>query len=365
MIKAALVVAGLALFVAACSDEIEPDLEVHQGAVTSPLSQAIFAPAYFGTAVNAANNYSWSYIQAYNDVDNDSQTVYYAIVNQNSGPGAGFDQNLQNRITQYLTTQMIQVFGYVNYDDTRPFQDVVTDVTHWKSYGYQGLTGIFFDLADRTTTSATEVGRAEYLAQLVKQTFLDQYSQNGSVFNWGSTNANMEPYVNCGGTPGQGAARNTRVWFVTEEMSQSTFLSSAVPDNVGTTGDTNYRWLVNYNPTHFINLVHGVNTNAGTVQTILDKARRLNAVNVYLTDRLDPNDGTEFGLTEPAGLDPTTGMPFTSRPWNPLAGYNVNPGGSTVWSAQNLAVGGRVYSDFPGSNSDSPPRTTCPAQVSF
>ena len=47
---------------------------------------------------------------------------------------------------------------------------------------------------------------------------------------------------------GGGAPRSARVWFVTEEMSQSTFLN-VIPHSVATTGDANYQWLMNYNPT--------------------------------------------------------------------------------------------------------------------
>lgn len=371
MIKETMVGASVVLFVAACSTQSRPDLVARGRALTTSLDfQYLFVPAYFGSTENPGYDYSWNGIQEYNDPDPDtgSQTVFYAIANENSGPGTGVDPILQGNITRYLTNELIQVFGYVNFASSRSMTDVTTDITAWSHYS--GLTGIFFDVASRTDSSNTNLGRAEYVAELVTSLFADQYGQNGSVFNWGSTNATMEPYVNCVGTPGQGAPRNTRTWFVTEETSQNTYTNVLPNDLVTPPLDSNYSWLTSYNPMHFINLIHGVTQDGSTVQSLMEKSRRLNAFNVYLTDRLDPcscvtptipsgcpandMDNSECGLTDPA-----TG--YSSRPWNPLAGFGV--GGSPVWLDQNLD-GNRGVFAYPGADDDLAPRSTCPAQVS-
>src|SRR4051794_10839307 len=110
MIKAIIAATSLALFATACSDQFDADVEVRQGASTVIWGQYILVPAYF---VNSAptSDYSWYSIQEFNDPDPDtgSETVFYAIVNENSGPGAGFDQALQDKIT-YLSSQLIDVF---------------------------------------------------------------------------------------------------------------------------------------------------------------------------------------------------------------------------------------------------------------
>jgi len=348
--------ASLALFVAACSDDIEPVLEVHQGALTvPPNSQYLFVPAYFPSGIDGQNadvTYDWPAIGWYNDPDPDtgSQTVFYAIVNKNSGPGTAKDDVLQQKITQYMTNQMIQVFGYVNYKmGVLTFDQVKADVMAWKNM-YTGLTGIFFDVANRPDSSALEVGRAEYLAQLVHDNFRDRYGQHGSVFNWGGSYMQMEPYVNCVGSTGQGGGRNTQTWFVTEEMTQSKYMNQ-VPNDLVNSTDANYTWIRNYNPMRFVNLIHGVTSNQ--VSALLDKSRRLNAFNVYLTDRIDPMDSLENGLPDP-------GAGYPSRPWNPLAGFNV--GGTTIWNLENRGVTQGTFA-YPGSD-DPPPRSSCPMQSS-
>src|SRR5947207_15484236 len=106
----------------------------------------------------------------------------------------------------------------------------------------------------------------------------------------------METYVNCLGSTGQGGGRNTQTSFVTEEMTQSKYMNH-VPNDLINSMDTNYTWIRNYNPMRFVNLIHGVTS--GQVSALLDKSRRLNALHAYLTDRIVPMDSPETGLPAP------------------------------------------------------------------
>jgi hypothetical protein len=219
------------------------------------------------------------------------------------------------------------------------------DVQAWASYG--GVTGIFYDDIGQTrpdtTTKAQQdsfVAFARYASNLVA-TYpgLDYQHANphipgASMFNLGSSHGWMDEYVNCT------TNYNTQNYYVIVENSYS--VVTGIPDLVDAqghvTGDTNYRWLLDYSLQRFAVLIYGDGTNptSGTVRAAWTKAANLNAMLVYVTDRT-----------------------FSNNPWGDLATYPVyNAEDNVSWDQQTGFNG--ESATFPGGFGDKAQYPTCP-----
>jgi hypothetical protein len=127
----------------------------------------------------------------------------------------------------------------------------------------------------------------------------------------------MDEYVNCL------ANYNTRNYFMTMETDYTTFMN--IPDNA-INYDPNYNWLPNYGFGHFVTLVHSL-TNVNQVLPVLTKAAAFNAMNVYVTNRIEAIEDPWSDLAaSPYWYSEYNQMIYEQEPPSPQLMYF--PGGS-------------------------------------
>ncbi len=293
--------------------DIQTELQSSQSAFMSAAAGGLMVPAYF--SADAQGDASFAEISA----GHRSLLPEIAIVNAGcdstgrknqqdggcaigGGPGPTRSTYVHDKIA-YLRAQGIKVFGYVwigrvtNGSTTayRPTSDIVADMRAWaENYVDDGnplteLNGFFFDSAYRQT--ADGVPQAEYIALQAGQYAtwsgpavgeIGPTAPGRAIFNWGTTaDTYMRGYLDCVLRLGAGGVDGWN-YVVVQEDAASSFM--------GNNGQLPAWARYQYNPGHFISIVHHASSDAGDTQALLNAARQAwNSAYAYVTDL--PADG--------------------------------------------------------------------------
>lgn len=322
---ASVVGAGVAaVFVVGCAEpEIETQRLASQSAVMNATAGGLVVPAYF--SADSDGDASFAEIAA----GHQSELPEIAIVNAGcdasgnvnpqtggcvigGGPGPGRSAYIHDKIV-YLRARGIKVFGYVwvgrvtknGKAGYRRSDDIIADMRAWaQSYADADnpltvVNGFFFDSAYRATAGG--VGQAEYIAAQAAQfgtwsgPAVGEIGQPGggrSIFNWGTTAGDyMRPYLDCT-LRGTGGATDGWNYVVVQE--------DAATDFLGANGELPTWARAQYNPGHFISIVHHASSDPGDVPELLTAARqRWNSAYAYVTD-LPSADNSHYYSTAPA-----------------------------------------------------------------
>lgn len=334
--------------------DMETELVSSQSAFMSAATGGLIVPAYF--SADAQGDASFAEITG----GHRSNLPEIAIVNAGcdstgrksqqtggcaigGGPGPTRSSYVHDKIA-YLRAQGIKVFGYVWVGSVtaggttayRSTDDIVADMRAWaQNYADDGnpltlVNGFFFDAAYRK--SAGGVPQAEYIAEKAGEYAtwsgpavgeIGTATGGRAIFNWGTTaDAYMRGYLDCVLRLGAGNAEGWNYIVVQED---------AAPDFLTTNGELPSWARYQYNPGHFISIVHHASSDASDTPTLLDAARKAwNSAYTYITDLPTPDDNHYYS-SAPA---------------------------SAVWAAQ-AAQGGTA--DFVYGASEDVFATSCPA----
>jgi len=325
---ASLVVGGtVAIVLVGCGEpELETQRQSSQSAVMSATTGGLIVPAYF--SADSTGDVSFERIAS----GHQSALPEIAIVNAGcdasgkinqqtggcvigGGPGPDRSTYVHDKIA-YLRARGIKVFGYVwvgrvtSGGETRyrSSADIVADMRAWaQNYADDGdpltvLNGFFFDSAYRSTGSG--VAQAEYIAAQAGQYAtwsgpavgeIGTPAGGRTIFNWGTTaGAYMRPYLDCvlRGVPGVDDAGTAWNYVVVQE--------DAAADFMGKNGELPTWARYQYNPGHFISIVHHASADAGDMGALLNAARQAwNSAYTYVTD-LPSADNSHYYSTAPA-----------------------------------------------------------------
>ncbi|HSS37353.1 MAG TPA: hypothetical protein VLT58_01165 [Polyangia bacterium] len=307
---ASVVGAGVvAVAVFGCAEpEIETQRLASQSAVMNATAGGLLVPAYF--SADSGGDTSFAQIAA----GHRSTLPEIAVVNAGcdasgnvdpqtggcvigGGPGPDRSAYVHDKIA-YLRARGIKVFGYVwvgrvttnGKTEYRNSDDIVADMRAWaQNYADDDnpltlVNGFFFDSAYRA--SAGGVAQAEYIAAQAAQygTWsgpavgeIGQSAGGRSIFNWGTTAGDyMRPYLDCT-LRGTGGATDGWNYVVVQEDAATAFM--------GTNGELPTWARYQYNPGHFISIVHHASAEAADVSGLLTAARqRWNSAYAYVTD---------------------------------------------------------------------------------
>jgi hypothetical protein len=307
---ASVVVTGTAaVVVLGCAQpEIETQRLASQSAVMKATTGGLIVPAYF--SADSDGDASFAEIAS----GHQSELPEIAIVNAGcdaggdvdpqtggclvgGGPGPAPSAYVHDKIA-YLRARGIKVFGYVwvgrvttnGKTGYRNSDDIVADMRAW-AHNYADadnpltvVNGFFFDSASRATAGG--VAQAEYIAAQAAQYAtwsgpavgeIDQPAGGRSIFNWGTTAGDyMRPYLDCV-LRGTGGATDGWNYVVVQEDTAAAF--------VGANGELPTWARYQYNPGHFISIVHHASSDPGDVPGLLTAARqRWNSAYTYVTD---------------------------------------------------------------------------------
>lgn len=255
----------------------------------------ILVPSYFDPTDSAAD---WTRM-----ANAATRVSLTAIMNPNSGPGAGVDSGYIGAISS-MHASGGRVIGYVSTDYTnRTLANVEADVDRYLSW-YPNLDGIFFDeMTD--DANATHVNYYATLYSYVK-----------------SKGATLRVVTN----PGISVAQNYFTTTVTDTV--CTFES-----NTGYAGATPPAWTTNYPAARFYNLPYNVATSA-TMLTDLSLAQSRRVGNIYVTD----DSGANPWDTLPSYWDAeVNGVLALTPTWNVNASGNWNA--AAQWSTNSVPNG--------------------------
>lgn len=303
--------------------EVETQLQSSQAAFMNAAAGGLVVPAYF--SADEKGDASFAEITS----GHRSELPEIAIVNAGcdstgrksqqtggcvigGGPGPTRSTYVHDKIA-FLRAQGIKVFGYVwvgrvtgtNGTAYRATQDIVADMRAWAdNYVDDGnpltqLNGFFFDAAYRGTGAG--VAQAEYIAEQAAQYATWAGPAVGeigttiggrSIFNWGTTaDTYMRPYLDCVLRLGTGDAGGWN-YIVVQEEAAANFLGADAQLPAWARSQ--------YNPGHFISIVHHASSDASDMPALLNAARRSwNSAYAYITD-LPTGDNNHYYSTAPA-----------------------------------------------------------------
>jgi len=182
--------------------------------------------------------------------------VALAVMNPDSGPGSGPDQNYVTAV-HAAEAAGITVVGYVyTSQGSRPTAAVKSDINDYYRW-YPGINGIFFDQA------STSCAEERYYADLTR--FVKAKSANAlTILNPGTqTNQCYAPVADI---------------LLTFEGPASQYLSSyAAPS-----------WIARYPASHFWHVIYGAPT-ASVMARVVELSKRRHAGYVYVTSAVPPN----------------------------------------------------------------------------
>jgi hypothetical protein len=332
--RVSFVAGGLALL-ASCQSSPGAESEKTakaSSAVTGAQWGRIAIPSYIPTSYSS----DWSRYMS------DSSPIIFVIINNGSyasgagmgGPGATVNAALQQYV-QWLHDPDTEIFvlGYVDYYYQRPSTCAASvdcidrDVQAWKAYG---VDGIYFDQAIRDPSDpyyeVGGIGKARYWLSQARTQFNGYNGGPGwAVFGWGQLLDNMRGFVYCLTQDAAGPYEHRVVFSSYEGKSDDYFGSTDYDDN---------SWWVNqYNPNHFMSLLHSWNTNH-TIESIFAHSADRNALYTYVSDIVYPGND----------------------PWHRLAGASQSPQ-YQVWHDEWSATG--PLRTFAGVDQDSAQPETC------
>jgi hypothetical protein len=288
--------------------DVETQLQASQSAEMSALTGGLIVPAYF--SADSSGDTSFAEIAG----GHRSELPEIAIVNAGcdssgqknqqtgactigGGPAPTRSTYVHDKIA-FLRAQGIKVFGYVWVGRVtanggtayRSTDDIVADMQAWvQNYADDGnpltaLNGFFFDSAYRGTAGG--VPQAEYIAAQAAALAtwsgpavgeIGATTPGRAIFNWGTTaGPYMRGYLDCVLRQGDGEQAGWN-YVVVQEDAAANFLgkNGALPT-----------WARGqYNPGHFISIVHHAASDASDTAALLKAARQSwNSAYTYVTD---------------------------------------------------------------------------------
>jgi hypothetical protein len=322
----AAVVAAAMACVGCAGAEMDTEVQSSQSAFMSAATGGLIVPAYF--SADAQGDASFAEITS----GHRSILPEIAIVNAGcdstgrknqqtggcligGGPGPSRSTYVHDKIA-YLRAQGIKVFGYVWVGSVttggqtayRATEDIVADMRAWaENYADDGnpltvLNGFFFDSAYRR--SANGVPQAEYIAKQAAQYAtwagpavgeIADTAGGRSIFNWGTTaDTYMRGYLDCVLRLGSSGSDGWNYVVVQED---------AAADFMGTNGQLPAWARYQYNPGHFISIVHHASSDASDTQALLDTARQSwNSAYTYITDLPAEGEGHYYSAAPAAAV---------------------------------------------------------------
>ncbi len=288
--------------------DIETELQSSQSAFMSAAAGGLMVPAYFSAddqgdasfaEITSGHRSLLPEIGVVNAgcdaTGRKSQQTGACLIG--GGPGPARSSYVHDKIA-YLRAQGIKVFGYVwvgavtagGVTSYRATSDIVADMRAWaENYVDDGnpltaLNGFFFDSAYRKTAGG--VPQAEYIAQQAGQYAtwsgpavgeIGPTAPGRSIFNWGTTaDTYMRGYLDCVLRLGAGGMDGWNYVVVQED---------AAADFLGSNGQLPGWARYQYNPGHFISIVHHASADASDTAALLDAARQAwNSAYAYITD---------------------------------------------------------------------------------
>jgi hypothetical protein len=313
MLKSGTVLVVIVTGVFGCGyDRPEDNLQVVQSELGVIRPGGIVVPAYFGldndfTEISGPHSPTLPEIAIVNagcDYTGQKDETDHCLIA--GGPGPSRNNFIHDKII-YLRQRGVKVFGYVYTGGVplgaptayRATGDAYLDMVYWFNNYVDNdnpltrLNGIFFDTADRASTSG--VGSAAYLAHWASiytnwsGTAVGeqgQSTQGRSIFNWGRTAMEasmMQSYFDCLLLKNSNSTTGGWNYFVLQENYASTFMAP---------GYYMPTWARNkYDPTHFMTIIHDSNPDGTDVHSIISRARTTwNSAYAYVTDDLQvPN----------------------------------------------------------------------------
>lgn len=320
------VVTGAMLSVGCANADMETEVQSSQSAFMSAATGGLIVPAYF--SADAQGDASFAEITG----GHRSTLPEIAIVNAGcdstgrknqqtggcvigGGPGPARSTYVHDKIA-YLRAQGIKVFGYVWVGSVtanggtayRATADVVADMRAWaQNYVDDGnpltmLNGFFFDAAYRKTGDG--VPQAEYIAKKAGEYAtwsgpavgeIGATAGGRAIFNWGTTaDTYMRGYLDCVLRLGAGDAEGWNYVVVQED---------AAADFLGENGQLPSWARYQYNPGHFISIVHHASSDASDTPALLSAARQgWNSAYTYITDLPTGSQGHYYSSAPAAAV---------------------------------------------------------------
>src|SRR6185312_3039337 len=311
----------------ACAEaDMQTELQSSQSAFMSAATGGLFVPAYFSADAQGD--------AAFAEITGGHRSILpeIAIVNAGcdatgrkslqtggcaigGGPGPTRSSYVHDKIA-YLRAQGIKVFGYVWVGSVttggtttyRSTEDIVADMRAWaQNYVDDGnpltaLNGFFFDAAYRR--SADGVPQAEYIAKKAGEYAtwsgpavgeIGSTAGGRAIFNWGTTaDTYMRGYLDCVLRLGSGDADGWNYIVVQE---------NAATDFMGSDGQLPAWARYQYNPGHFISIVHHAASDASDTPALLNAARQAwNSAYTYITDLPTAGDGHYYSSAPAAAV---------------------------------------------------------------
>jgi len=326
---------------AAGDDSTIGAVSIKSSALSTSFSPYLTIPAYFDA--DSSFDTQWSLITNTSGYSIDS-VGGYVIVNEDSGPGTTFDQDLANRIAAVQGVGWT-VLGYVDDTYDRPVNDINNDIVAWSSYS---VNGIFFDNAERDSTQY-DIGKSQYLVVLTEQ----ETGGYNAIFNWGTTP--REHYVNCVGLFFNLAPPMVR--FGSWEVDECNYLGQQ--NCIHTTQQWSPpAWLNDYRADHFIHIIHDADPTGSSVSTIASLAQSRNASSVYVTHLRENCDATTPCNIPGSTCNAANRCVDSSQ--NYANDYGDMPA-SALWNAENSTFNpSNTTMTFPSSDTDPARFSDCP-----